>query len=68
MSKNYRSITVGFLDDVSELDVRREIDNFLLALHSYPNRFADDPSLSFEQHLSYIMAVESVKSGPQRVN
>lgn len=67
MSKSYRPIIAGFSDE-NEVDLRREIDNFLLALHSYPNRFADDPSLSFEQYLSYIMAAESVNGGPTRVN
>ena len=30
--------------------VRREIQSFLRALHSYPDRFVKDPSISFEQH------------------
>jgi len=30
---------------------RLEIDNFLRALGSYPDRFAKEPDLSFEQHL-----------------
>jgi hypothetical protein len=34
-----------------EGEVRREIENFLRALSSYPDRFARDPYLSFEQHL-----------------
>lgn len=68
MSKSYRPITAGFLDDTREVEVRREIDNFLLALYSYPERFADDPYLSFEQYFCSIMAAESVNGGPQRVN
>ena len=31
--------------------VRREIATFLRAVHSYPESFARDPLLSFEQHL-----------------
>jgi hypothetical protein len=30
--------------------VRREIQSFLRALHSYPDRFVKDPSISFEEH------------------
>ncbi len=33
-------------------DTQREIRNFMRALSSYPERFADDPYVSFEQHLS----------------
>jgi len=34
-----------------EGEVHREIESFLRALSSYPDRFARDPYLSFEQHL-----------------
>ena len=30
--------------------VRKEIRNFLLAVHSYPDRFARDPGVTFEEH------------------
>ena len=39
--------------------MEREISNFLLALHSYPERFAIDPCLSFEQHLFSTIAAGS---------
>lgn len=68
MAKGYRPITAGFMDDTGEMDVRREIDNFLLALYSYPTRFADDPCLSFEQYLCSIMAADSANGGPHRVH
>jgi len=68
MSKKYRPITAGFTVSRREVEVRREIDNFLLALSSYPERFADDPCLSFEQYLCNIMASEPVNGGPQRVH
>lgn len=32
-------------------DVEREIETFLRALNSYPDRFAREPYLSFQQHL-----------------
>jgi hypothetical protein len=68
MAKGYRPITAGFMDDTREVEVRCEIDNFLLALHSYPERFATDPCLSFEDYLCSIMAAEAVNGGPRRVH
>jgi len=40
-----------------ETEVRREMENFLRALSSYPDRFARDPYLSFEQHLFSIASL-----------
>ena len=37
-------------------DTQREIKNFMRALSSYPERFAHNPYLSFEQHLVSIAA------------
>jgi hypothetical protein len=34
----------------------QEVQNFLKAIHSYPERFAQDPKLSFEDHLFTITA------------
>jgi hypothetical protein len=34
----------------------QEIQNFLKAINSYPERFAQDPQLSFEDHLFTITA------------
>jgi hypothetical protein len=42
-------------DCAREYEVRREIDSFLRAINSYPDRFAREPCLSFEQHLSSIV-------------
>jgi hypothetical protein len=68
-AKKYRPITAGFAEETREVNVRREIDNFLLALNSYPERFANDPCLSFEEYLYSIMASEQDSSGgPHRVN
>ena len=41
---------------------QQEIENFLDALSSYPDRFARDPYLSFEQHL-FSIATASHMSG-----
>jgi hypothetical protein len=37
-----------------EQEAQEEIDSFLRALRSYPDRFAREPELSFQQHLSSI--------------
>ena len=42
-------------DAAREHEVQREIDSFLQALSSYPDRFAREPYLSFQQHLSSIV-------------
>jgi len=68
MSKKYRPITAGFMDATREVEVRREIDNFLLALSSYPKHFADDPCLSFEQYLCHMMATDPANGGSSRVH
>ena len=41
-----------------ENEVQREIDGFLRAVNSYPDRFAREPYLSFQQHLSNIVTAE----------
>lgn len=38
-----------------EREVQREIDSFLRAISSYPDRFAREPYLSFQQHLCSIV-------------
>jgi hypothetical protein len=43
-------------DAARQRDVQQEIDNFLRALSSYPDRFAHKPHLSFQQHLSSIVS------------
>ncbi len=41
-----------YLSDASrEQEVKQEIENFLNALSSYPDRFAQEPRLSFQEHL-----------------
>jgi len=46
-----------------ERDVQHEIKSFLSALVSYPDRFALEPSLSFEQHLFQLVAANQLASG-----
>jgi len=37
-------------------EVQREIQNFLQALRTYPDRFAQEPQLSFERHFWRVAA------------
>jgi hypothetical protein len=39
-----------------EHQAQQEIENFLKAIKSYPESFAHDPSLSFEEHLFTVIA------------
>jgi hypothetical protein len=45
-------------DAARERSVQQEIDSFVRALSSYPDRFAREPYLSFQQHLSSIVAAD----------
>jgi hypothetical protein len=42
--------------------VLQEIEAFLRALESYPDRFASDPTVTFEQHRSNLIPVASPRS------
>jgi len=42
-----------------ERQTRQDIENFLRALDSYPDRFARNPLLSFEQHFFRVAAETS---------
>ena len=44
------------LAQVCAQDTQREISNFLHALRTYPDRFAQEPQLSFEQHFFQVAA------------
>jgi hypothetical protein len=54
-TKKYHVTDVLVADATRVQDAQREIDSFLRALRSYPDRFAREPYLSFEQHLSSIV-------------
>jgi hypothetical protein len=51
-------------DDEHQREVQREIDSFLRAVSSYPDRFAREPYLSFEQHLSSIVTATHTEEDP----
>jgi hypothetical protein len=53
-SKRHDATDLHVSDCVREHEVQQEIDNFLRAINSYPDRFAREPYLSFQQHLSSI--------------
>ncbi len=44
--------------------VRREIQSFLQALNSYPDRVAQNPGVTFEEHCSG--TVRTAKTEPRR--
>jgi hypothetical protein len=44
--------------------VRREIQSFLRALHSYPERFAKEPDVTFEEHRSSLQML--IQNAPRR--
>ena len=49
-------------------DVKQEIENFLHALNSYPDRFAREPRLSFHEHLFNIETASQPPSRDRRRN
>jgi len=62
-STQFRPIVLGNSDTERQREVQHEIDNFLQALNSYPDRFAREPYLTFEQHLFSIAAAGRMISG-----
>ena len=56
-------LITGLSDAAHEQQVQEEIETFLNALSSYPERFARDPYVSFEQHLFSIVASSHVLMG-----
>ena len=49
-----------------EQEVQQEIETFLTALSSYPDRFARNPCLSFEQHLFSLAVAKAGSHGSDR--
>jgi hypothetical protein len=54
--KRHQAPHLPVTDQAGEHDVQRDIDSFLRAISSYPDRFAREPYLSFQQHLSSIVS------------
>lgn len=57
MKSKRRQVRVGDQRLSGNEQVRREIQSFLRALHSYPERFARDPDITFEEHRSSLLVV-----------
>ena len=53
-TKKYHPKDLCIADAPRERGAQQEIDSFLQAVRSYPDRFAREPYLSFQQHLSSI--------------
>jgi hypothetical protein len=62
-TKTHRPLVVGVSDVTRAREVQQEIEDFLRALNSYPDKFAHDPQLSFEQHLLSIAGLAQAYSG-----
>jgi hypothetical protein len=62
-SKRRPNAASGLGRAARERDVQHEIKSFLSALVSYPDRFALEPNLSFEQHLFQLVAANQLASG-----
>jgi hypothetical protein len=50
-TSKHRPMALSLRDSVREREAQQEIENFRKALSSYPDHFARDPGLSFEEHL-----------------
>jgi hypothetical protein len=66
-TQKYQPEGLSATETTRRQEVQAEIDNYLLALSSYPERFADDPYVSFEQHLYSMMAAgHTFRNGDRR--
>jgi hypothetical protein len=66
-TQKYEPESLSAGETIRRREVQQEIDNYLLALSSYPERFAHDPGVSFEQHLfSMLAAGHTSRSGERR--
>jgi hypothetical protein len=57
MKSKRRQVRVGNQRLSGNEQVRREIQSFLRALHSYPKRFARNPDITFEEHHSSLLVL-----------
>jgi len=62
-TKKYHATDVLVADATREQVAQQEIDSFLKALYSYPDRFANQPDLSFQQ---YLLSLPSPSHAPSR--
>ena len=57
-TKRHSSLVSGVSHAGRGEGAQLSVEKFLKALNSYPDRFARDPQLSFEQHLCRVMAAD----------
>jgi len=57
-TKKHYASDLSAAKSTREHEAQEEIDSFLRALSSYPDRFAREPYLSFQQHLSSIVTAD----------
>jgi len=50
---------LGCFDSSTEEHTTQDFNIYMLALYSYPDRFADEPYFSFEQHLHNVIHAEN---------
>ena len=55
-TSKHRPMDLGLCDSARQREVQQEIEDFRKALTSYPDHFARDPRLSFEEHLFSLAA------------
>jgi len=60
--KKIRSATRGNAKMSNNEQVLAEITSFLQAVDSYPDRFAQDPQITFEQHLCSLIPSDQAES------
>lgn len=64
MKCKMQQASVGHNQMSGNEQVRREIQSFLQALNSYPDRVAQNPGVTFEEHCSG--TVRTAKTEPRR--
>lgn len=63
--KNGRTTGLETLWHRDDVDARQQVDAFLRAMVSYPERFAHEPEVSFEQHLFSVATHGNVTEAAQ---
>jgi len=58
MKTQRRQVQVGGQRLQKNEQVRREIQSFLQALHSYPEHFSKNPDITFEEHHSSLLVLQ----------
>jgi hypothetical protein len=62
MKTKKHPVDLRVANSTRENEAQQEIESFLRALRSYPDRFAREPCLSFRQHLSSIVTAAHASS------